>query len=187
MSRGSRGGMPPFGAKGGMGFPMELPQGLNPELLAQMLGGGATGKSAMNFPVAEQREEDDGVDRSRWQVLYPAYLNKKYTAAKGRRVSQAIAVEEPTVQEMKMICDHFDVPAHIEITKRYPRDWLQSHGRLRVRILKDDGAPFSSEVPNKKKLMEQMCVLIPKLKTRSAQSPQQASSGGGKKKEKEVN
>lgn len=117
MSRGSRGGMPPFGARGGMGFPMELPHGLNPELLAQMLGGGAAGKAAMNFPVVEQREEDDGVDRSRWQVLYPAYLNKKYTTAKGRRVSQAIAVEDPTVQEMKMICDHFEVPAHIEIVR----------------------------------------------------------------------
>lgn len=117
MARGGRGAMPPFGGKGGMGMglPMELPQGLNPELLAQMLGGGIPGKGSMAFPVVEEREEDDGVDRSRWQVLYPAYLNKKYTTAKGRRVNQAIAVEDPTVQEMKMICDHFAVPAHIEI------------------------------------------------------------------------
>lgn len=107
--------MPPFGAKGGMSLPMELPQGLNPELLAQMLGGGMPGKAGMSFPLVEQKEDDDGVDRSRWQVLYPAYLNKKYTAAKGRRVNQAMAVEDPTVQEMKMICDHFSVPAHIEV------------------------------------------------------------------------
>lgn len=32
--------------------------------------------------------------------------------------------------------------------------------------------------------MEQMCLLIPKLKTRNVQSPQQASGGGGKKKKK---
>lgn len=176
--------MPLLGAKGGMGLPMELPQGLNPELLAQMLGGGIPNKGSMSFPVIEKKEEDDGVDRSRWQVLYPAYLNKKYTTAKGRRVNKAIAVEDPTVQEMKMICDHFSVPAHIEITKRYPRDWLLSQGRLRVKLFQEDGTPFSPEISNKKKLMEQMCHLIPKLKTRCVQSPQQASNSGGKKKKK---
>ncbi|KAL8273717.1 hypothetical protein Esti_002317 [Eimeria stiedai] len=183
MSRSSRGF--PLGAGkggGGLGFPMELPQGLNPELLAQVLGGQMVG-GAPEVAV-EEEEQDDGADRSRWQILYPAYLNKKYTTAKGRRVNLAIAVEDPTVNEMKMICDHLALPARVEITKRYPRDWLWSTGRLRVQLFKENGSPFSSEVPSKRKLMEQMCLLIPKLKSRCAQSPQQAAAGGGKKKKK---
>ncbi|KAL8429708.1 hypothetical protein Efla_001143 [Eimeria flavescens] len=183
MAKGSR-SITHTGPKGSMNLPMELPQGLNPELLAQVLGGGIGNAEGIPAGFEGEKEEDDGVDRSRWQIIYPAYLNKKYTAARGRRVSQAIAVEDPTVQEMKMICEHFSVPAHIEITKRYPRDWLLSAGRLRVKLLKEDGAPYSAEVPTKKKLMQQMCLLIPKLKTRSVQSPQQAAAGGGGKKKK---
>ncbi|KAL8437292.1 hypothetical protein ACSSS7_001055 [Eimeria intestinalis] len=103
---------------------MDLPQGLNPELIAQMLGGpmgggplGASmGSASPDDAMAEEEEEDDdGVDRTRWKILYPAYLNKKYSIAKGRRVNLLIAVEDPTVEEMKLICDHLSVPARIEI------------------------------------------------------------------------
>lgn len=177
---------------GGIPADLPLPPGMNvnPELLAQMLRVSTPGKEGFVVSpsgaaaAAAAREADESEDRSRWQVLYPAYLNKKYTEKKGRRVNKSIAVENPTVQEMKMICDHAGVPAHIEPHKRYPRDWLLSQGRLRVKILNEDGNPFCADIPNKKKLMHQMCLLIPKLKTRAAQPPQQASAGGGKKKKK---
>lgn len=101
--------------------PVGLPAGVNPEFLAQMLGnsGGYMPETEATAHCEDTAQQDDGKDRSRWQILYPAYINKKRTVAKGRRVGLNIAVEDPTVQEMKMICDHLGVPAHIEHVRAY--------------------------------------------------------------------
>ncbi|EPR59455.1 SRP19 protein [Toxoplasma gondii ME49] len=189
------GGFPgglPGGFPGGLdaaalgGMPAGLPEGLSPELLAQMLGGMPGGPSVGMDQHSDEAGmmQNDGVDRSRWQIVYPAYINKKRTAAMGRRVQLSIAVEDPKVDEMKKICDHFNIPAAIEYVKRYPRDWLLSHGRLRFQLKDENDQLHNQEIPNKKILMRRMCELIPQLKSRSTPTGPVASAASSTKKKK---
>lgn len=208
MAAGFPGGMPagfppgiPGGLPGGMpdlsafgGAPDGLPEGVSPELLAQMFScggpGGLPGSSAVSMGVGQEwsaggATQNDGMDRSRWQIIYPAYINRKRTTAMGRRVPLAIAVEDPQVDEMKKICDHFNVPASIEYLKRYPRDWLLSHGRIRFQLKGDNNELYNPDIPHKKALMHRMCELIPQLKSRSTPAgPAPSSSSSTKKKKK---
>ncbi|PHJ24423.1 srp19 protein [Cystoisospora suis] len=193
-------GMPPGGLSPNMmadalsamgaggGPPGGLPEGVNPELFAQMFGcGGAEGGGPPGGPIPTQRGglmPNDGVDRSKWQIIYPAYINKKRTTAGGRRVPLEIAVDDPKVDEMIKICEHLAIPAAIEYLKRYPRDWLLSHGRLRVQLKDDNRKPTNPEIPDKKALMKKMCELIPQLKSRCAPPAAPAASSTKKKKKK---
>eukprot|EP00920_Eleutheroschizon_duboscqi_P030593 GHVT01073975.1.p1 GENE.GHVT01073975.1~~GHVT01073975.1.p1 ORF type:complete len:170 (-),score=26.51 GHVT01073975.1:721-1230(-) len=133
---------------------------------------------------------DDQVDRSQWPILYPNYLNSKKTIAQGRRIPKALAAEDPDVREMKLICDHLEIPAAIEL-KCYPRDWLVV-GRLRVLLVDErTSMPFKANISNKRRLLVEMGRLIPDLKTRSevpkpstAQATSTASTATKKKKKK---
>lgn len=188
----------PAGFPGGLdaaafgGMPGGLPEGLSPELLAQMFGcGPPTGLPSGSGSLGTSQHLDDagmmqndGVDRSRWQIVYPAYINKKRTTAMGRRVQLSIAVEDPKVDEMKKICDHLNIPAAIEYLKKYPRDWLLSHGRLRFQLRDENDQLHNPEIPHKKALMCRMCELIPQLKSRSTPAGPGASSSSAKKKKK---
>ncbi|PFH34704.1 SRP19 protein [Besnoitia besnoiti] len=189
MPPGFPGGLGDAAALGGM--PAGLPDGVSPELLAQMFGCGAPGGGgAAGFGMGPEGGgagvvQNDGVDRSRWQIVYPAYINKKRTAAMGRRVQLTVAVEDPKVDEMKMICDHLNIPSAIEYLKKYPRDWLLSYGRLRFQLRDENNNLFNPEIPHKKALLQRMCELIPQLKSRSAASaPAPSPSSSTKKKKK---
>lgn len=119
-----------MGGGGAPGLPAGLPEGVNPELFAQMFGcgGGGPGEGASSGgPMAGSGRGDlaqrglmpsDGTDRSKWQIIYPAYINKKRTTAGGRKVALEIAVEDPKVDEMSKICEHFNIPSAIEYVRR---------------------------------------------------------------------
>ncbi|CAH0476805.1 unnamed protein product [Peronospora belbahrii] len=112
----------------------------------------------------------EGSPTSRFFTFYPNYLDSKKT-----------------------------LPHVLESSKKYPRDWLVS-GRIRVRLVRDDGSLENPEIPNRKTLMLKMAELIPKLQSRRVRLEKEAeeakikaatsagpvtmASGSGKKKGK---
>mmetsp|Transcript_2798 Transcript_2798/g.4664 ORF Transcript_2798/g.4664 Transcript_2798/m.4664 type:complete len:153 (-) Transcript_2798:67-525(-) len=109
-------------------------------------------------------------DVSKWNILYPNYINSKKTEAEGRRISVAKSVENPHVKEMAEICEYLKIPHVLEMDKAYPRDWLIP-GRVRVLLKTPEGAFTHAEVQSKKALMIKMGELIPKLKGRANGPP----------------
>mmetsp|Transcript_39923 Transcript_39923/g.69136 ORF Transcript_39923/g.69136 Transcript_39923/m.69136 type:complete len:167 (-) Transcript_39923:76-576(-) len=115
----------------------------------------------------------DEIDTSKWNVLYPNYLNSKKTVPEGRRIPLPQAVEHPHAAEMAEICEFLKIPHVLEMEKAYPRDWL-IRGRVRLMLKTPEGAFTHPEIHNKKQLMLKMGELIPKLKSRINGPPPQA-------------
>eukprot|EP00922_Rhytidocystis_sp_ex-Travisia-forbesii_P003303 GHVS01004833.1.p1 GENE.GHVS01004833.1~~GHVS01004833.1.p1 ORF type:complete len:107 (-),score=20.19 GHVS01004833.1:284-604(-) len=82
---------------------------------------------------------------NRWNILYPNYLNRNKTACEGRRVSKAVAVENPACQEMKVVCEHLKIPVKAEMEKCYSRDFMVV-GRIRYRLRRENGELVDSSI-----------------------------------------
>eukprot|EP00434_Breviolum_minutum_P021925 symbB.v1.2.019353.t1/scaffold1564.1/size111405/4 len=104
----------------------------------------------------------EGMDISKWSILYPNYINSKKTVQEGRRIAEKKACEHPRAFEMAEVCEYLKIPHVCEPDKAYPRDWL-----IRGRI------------HSKKDLMLKMGELIPKLKSRANGPPGPAIPGLG--------
>mmetsp|Transcript_7907 Transcript_7907/g.17479 ORF Transcript_7907/g.17479 Transcript_7907/m.17479 type:complete len:172 (+) Transcript_7907:103-618(+) len=110
---------------------------------------------------------DEELDYSRWQVLYPNYINSKKSIPEGRRIGVAKAVENPQATEMAEICQFLEIPFVLEMDKAYPRDWM-IRGRVRVLLKTPEGKFTHATIHTKGALMLQMGELIPKLKSRAS-------------------
>jgi signal recognition particle subunit SRP19 len=64
-------------------------------------------------------------------VLYPAYFDAGYTRGEGRRVPQALAVAEPTVDELAKAVQQVGYDAVIERDVTYTREF-EPRGRVLV-------------------------------------------------------
>mmetsp|Transcript_47306 Transcript_47306/g.134965 ORF Transcript_47306/g.134965 Transcript_47306/m.134965 type:complete len:152 (-) Transcript_47306:185-640(-) len=115
----------------------------------------------------------DELDISKWNIIYPNYVNSKKTVPEGRRIAVNKAVEHPHPAEMAEICEYLKIPHVLEMDKAYPRDWL-IRGRVRVLLKTPEGAFTHPELHTKKLVMEKMGELIPKLKSRVAMQQGQA-------------
>jgi len=110
--------------------------------------------------------------------------------AEGRRVPKHKAVENPTPFEIRDVLAQAGCDIGLE-NKLYPREVDRNvRGRIRVQLKNDDGTPILPHFPTRQSLLEYLCEMIPKLKSRSqsgassqAQTSSGASSGaaGGKK------
>lgn len=91
-------------------------------------------------------------EKSRWICIYPAYLNSKKTVAEGRKVPVKIAVENPTISEIKDVLVNAGFPVELEANKVFPREPNKyenlSRGRLRVQLKNDDETPLKENFPN---------------------------------------
>ncbi|KAF4667593.1 signal recognition particle 19kDa [Perkinsus chesapeaki] len=122
------------------------------------------------------------IDVSRWNIVYPNYLNSAKTVPEGRRIAKTKCVENPTIAEMGEACRELGVPCVLE-DKCYPRDWL-IRGRLRVRIIDDSGKPLRADIDGKRQLLEKISEVIPTLKSRThPQKEENHGAGGGGAKE----
>ncbi|CAJ1429032.1 unnamed protein product [Effrenium voratum] len=72
-----------------------------------------------------------GMDISKWNIIYPNYINSKKTVQEGRRVGLEKACEHPRAFEMAEVCEYLKIPHVCEPDKAYPRDWL-IRGRVRI-------------------------------------------------------
>ncbi len=66
-------------------------------------------------------------------VIWPAYLDADLSRSDGRRVSQELAVEEPTVDEIAKAVQQIGYDATIERDKAYSREHWLDRGRVVVR------------------------------------------------------
>ncbi|TDH68199.1 hypothetical protein CCR75_003236 [Bremia lactucae] len=199
-----------FGGSGGGGMPdmskmMEMMQGMGgmPPTGAMP---GMPDMSGLTPPMEPMRRKiiyayglAEGTSTSNFVTFYPNYIDSKKTLQQGRRISKELCCDTPTADEMSEVCTYFKLPHVLEPHKKYPRDWLRS-GRIRVRILRNDGTPEISEIPTRKALMIKMADLIPNLQSRKLRLEREAEEalrkkaaaaaaatpalGGGKKKGK---
>jgi len=100
-------------------------------------------------------------------VVWPVYIDKKKTIADGRKVPKEYCVDYPQMAELKEVLDHLGFSYAFEEHKAYPRD-LSQWGRFRV-VLKDltTGEPAVEGITNRRQLLQQMGLIIPKLKSRA--------------------
>ncbi|QLG47717.1 signal recognition particle subunit SRP19 [Natrinema halophilum] len=66
-------------------------------------------------------------------VIWPAYLDVTLSRAEGRRVSEELAVDEPTVEEIAKAVQQIGYDATIERDKAYSREPWADRGRVVVR------------------------------------------------------
>ena len=71
------------------------------------------------------------------KVLWPAYFDASKTRNEGRRVSEEIAVEEPTVDEIAKAVQQVGYDAVIERDKAYSRENWEERGRVLVQNADD--------------------------------------------------
>ena len=87
---------------------------------------------------------------ARWVCIYPCYLNSKKSLAEGRKVPMSIAVENPTVAEIKDILINAGFKMAIE-NKVHPRELykfeMPYRGRVRIQLKNDDGTPYLKDFP----------------------------------------
>merc|ERR1711973_261772 len=129
--------------------------------------------------------------KDRWIVVYPAYLNVRRTVQEGRRIPKEKACDNPTVYEIRDVCQSQGLTCEVE-NKQYPRDSSKDalcKGRVRVQLKKTDGSPVNEKFVNRKQLFSFVGEMIPKLKSRQSKSgqgdsssQQQSGSAGNKKK-----
>ena len=50
-----------------------------------------------------------------WQVIYPSYINSKRTIAEGRRLPREHCCENPSLVDMKQVCEFLKLPCEIEV------------------------------------------------------------------------
>ncbi|CAJ1329038.1 unnamed protein product [Effrenium voratum] len=106
-----------------------------------------------------------GMDISKWNIIYPNYINSKKTVQEGRRVGLEKACEHPRAFEMAEVCEYLKIPHVCEPDKAYPRDWL-IRGRVRILLKTPEGAFTHPEIHTKKDVMCKMGELIPKPSSR---------------------
>ncbi|WP_435332538.1 signal recognition particle subunit SRP19 [Haloarchaeobius sp. TZWWS8] len=71
-------------------------------------------------------------------VIWPAYLDAELTRKKGRRVPEALAVEEPTVEEIAKAVQQVGYDTVIERDVAYSREGHRTRGRVLVKNPTDD-------------------------------------------------
>ncbi|XP_046839393.1 signal recognition particle 19 kDa protein-like [Xenia sp. Carnegie-2017] len=128
----------------------------------------------------------------RWYIVYPSYINSKKTIAEGRRIPKEKACENPTVNEIKDVCQSQNLNCSVE-NKQYPRDSAKDalcKGRVRVQLKNAEGNPINVLFKCKKDLFLYLGEMIPKLKSRQGKTQQgdlassQTSVGNTNKKKK---
>lgn len=70
-------------------------------------------------------------------VIYPAFFDADLTRREGRRVSESMAVEEPTVDEIAKAVQQVGYDAVIERDVAYSREHWQKRGRVLVKDAED--------------------------------------------------
>eukprot|EP00759_Apiculatamorpha_spiralis_P010719 PhF_6_TR17507/c0_g1_i1/m.26705/K03105/SRP19; signal recognition particle subunit SRP19 len=141
-----------------------------------------------------------------FQVIYPEYLNKKFTKELGRRVSQAKGLDDPTASEVHAACQALGLQAVLEPWKGFPssqaRDPVPApRGRVRVLLKQPKDKHYikksefdvqtrvltNESIPTKGALLVQIADEVRKLRSRSGGSTTSTTTtggGGGKKSKK---
>ncbi|RLG22978.1 signal recognition particle protein Srp19 [Methanosarcinales archaeon] len=69
-------------------------------------------------------------------VVWPAYLDGRYTRRMGRRIPRKIASKDVSVEEVLEASKKLGLEAVIEEDKSYPRSWWEHSGRVVIETSK---------------------------------------------------
>jgi signal recognition particle subunit SRP19 len=91
----------------------------------------------------------------KWRCIYPAYLDSSLKMSQGtplcqrlgRRLGLAHCVQYPTLEEISEVLQKLQLQHLIEGHKIYSKDVLKQ-GRIKVRILSDEGNILNAEIKN---------------------------------------
>lgn len=108
---------PPFGAS-------------SQPTLAQLQALAAQAQAQQGDPSG-LREAPEGYNG--FPALYPVYFDKNRSRAEGRRVSKALAVENPLARTLVDACADLRLPTVFEPSKTHPKDWANP-GRVKVSL-----------------------------------------------------
>jgi signal recognition particle subunit SEC65 len=64
--------------------------------------------------------------------VYPQYLDKALSRAKGRRIPAAEGLTDPTAEEVVQAAKKIGAKAELEAEKHYPRQFFRYAGRVKV-------------------------------------------------------
>lgn len=53
-------------------------------------------------------------DTCSWNIVYPCYIDKSKSCSGGRKVAAQYTVDNPTVDEIKLVCDRLELKCLIE-------------------------------------------------------------------------
>ncbi|KAF1787617.1 Signal recognition particle, SRP19 subunit [Phytophthora cactorum] len=140
----------------------------------------------------------EGTPTSSFMTFYPNYIDNKKTVQQAV-VSPSRTRARPHRRRNVGGLHVFQAAARARAGQKVSAR-LALSGRIRVRLVRDDGSPENPDIPNRKTLMIKMAELIPKLQSRKVRLEKEAeeakkkaaaaagavttSSGGGKKKGK---
>ena len=164
------------------GVPLEMAQKIQkivPVLAAKGIGPSAEQiqkmqEAAQNNPrLRPQFAQVDPEAIKDWETIYPAYINKNFSLKQGRRLAKEKAVDNPNIHEMAQCLALMKLKHCIEPNKKYPRDQLHQ-GRVRIQFTDPaTGQLHNQKYSNKQQVMEELGLLIPKLKQRVAELAQE--------------
>lgn len=109
---------------------------------------------SFNINVGSFGETKKHSDKARWICIYPAYLNSKKSIADGRKISEKLAVENPTCNEIRDVLVAAGFQVEFEGWKVFPRELMKyentARGRVRVQLKNDEGLPLNEKYTNSK-------------------------------------
>ncbi|MCS7098628.1 MAG: hypothetical protein NZ922_06590 [Candidatus Methanomethyliaceae archaeon] len=68
-----------------------------------------------------------------YYIIWPQYLNSRFSRSRGRRVPRKMAVESPSIEEIFNACKELGLDAIIERDKCFPRTPWDKSGRVLVK------------------------------------------------------
>lgn len=145
---------------------------------------GMGGEDSPQMPVMPDKKSmffwkpvGDGIsqqtfDISKFVQIWPIYINSKLTQQEGRRMTKESCCTDPTVSEMSEICQSYNLRHVLEPYRQYPRSDMKT-GRIRVRIVNEDGSLCHEDIKSKKDLMRSMGEKISTLNSRKKRLEEQ--------------
>ncbi|KAK9471277.1 signal recognition particle, SRP19 subunit [Dipodascopsis tothii] len=95
---------------------------------------------------------DDASMFKDWQTVYPVYFDASRSQSEGRRVSKAMAVENPLAKALVEACAVAGVQVVFEPQKTHPKDW-SNPGRVRINLRDPETKqPTNPAIKNKRQL-----------------------------------
>jgi signal recognition particle subunit SRP19 len=107
-------------------------------------------------------------------IIWPAYFEKNYTRAEGRRISSNLAAENVSIDVLRKAADSTGIEYEVEDGKQYPRTVVRSKGGYL--LIKNTGGH------KKKRLLLMLAKGVRKVVAQRESARQAAAKKKGKKK-----
>jgi|TARA_B110000285_G_C14915332_1_gene509940 signal recognition particle subunit SRP19 len=105
-------------------------------------------------------------ESKKWRCVYATYFDKSLTIKEGRRLPKEMCLDNPNINIISFAMEKLKLKYHIDPIAKHPRDFF-GMGRLKVKMLDNDGNPLNSEIgTSKRKLFAKIAEGFPKAQER---------------------